>query len=217
MVESKKVNRDGKKTTIEVSKEGPYMVRGLHRIENAKGEAIDTQPLIVLCRCGQSSRKPFCDGTHAKVGFSGDKLVGRLEDKTRDYEGREITIHDNRGVCAHRGYCTAHLPQVFRMEKKPWIDPDSEKSDEIARVIEMCPSGALSYTKDGVLHKDLSREPKIIVTEDGPYDVEGGVELKDPDGNSPESKEHFTLCRCGGSKNKPFCDGSHWDIGFKDE
>jgi hypothetical protein len=105
---------------------------------------------------------------------------------------------------------------VFRRGKKPWIDPDAQDAEETARVIEMCPSGALSYTKDGILHKDLEREPAVVIVKDGPYEVQGGVVLEDPDGNKPESNEHYSLCRCGRSKNKPFCNGRHWDVEFKD-
>jgi CDGSH-type Zn-finger protein len=205
------------KPKIEVSKDGPYMVKELGKLENSRGEPIATQPFMALCRCGFSSNKPFCDGTHVRVGFSGVKSEKRIPDRMENYVGKDVTIHDNRGVCSHRGHCTDNLPHVFRMRQKPWIDPDAGKADETARVIEMCPSGALSYTKDGILHKDWDRQPKIIVSKDGPYDVEGGVQFEDPEGNTPESKEHYTLCRCGGSKNKPFCDGTHWPIAFKDE
>ncbi|MHC4278522.1 MAG: CDGSH iron-sulfur domain-containing protein, partial [Planctomycetota bacterium] len=76
---------------------------------------------------------------------------------------------------------------------------------------------ALNYAKDGVLHKDQGREPVIEVTKDGPYRVVGGIELNDPVDSQPESREHYTLCRCGGSKNKPFCCGEHWHIGFEDD
>lgn len=217
MEDPKKEKRGRKKPSIEVLKDGPYMVRDLERFENSRGEAIETKPFMALCRCGQSANKPFCDSTHLKVGFSGDKQEGRVSDRLDDYEGKEITIHDNRGVCSHRGHCTGFLPNVFRSKKKPWIDPDAEKPDEIARVIEMCPSGALSYTKDGVLHKELNRESKVIVSKDGPYDVEGGVDFEDADGSKTESEEHYTLCRCGSSKNKPFCDGTHGSVGFKDD
>ena len=203
--------------TIEPSRNGPYLVSDLENLKNSKGETLKVKPMMALCRCGQSSSKPFCDGTHVKVGFSGEKLEGRQPDRVDNYEGEEITIHDNRGVCSHRGYCTDNLPAVFIMGKEPWIDPEGASPEEIIRVIEMCPSGALSYTRDGVLHKVLGRDPAVTISKNGPYDVVGGSELNDPDGNTSESKEHYTLCRCGGSKNKPFCDGTHWYIEFKDE
>lgn len=213
--------KDRKKTqnkpSIEVSKNGPYFVRDLYNLENSKGTQVLTKPFVALCRCGQSSNKPFCDGTHANIGFSGKKIEDRVPDEMDDYKGTDITIHDNRGVCSHRGYCTDNLPNVFRMRHKPWINPEVENPDKVASVIEMCPSGALSYVKDGVLHKDLSRDFRIFISKDGPYDAEGGIDFIDKDGNTPESKEHFTLCRCGGSKNKPFCDGKHWYIKFRDE
>ena len=81
----------------------------------------------------------------------------------------------------------------------------------------MCPSGALSYTKDGVHYKDQEREPAIEIAQNGPYNIVGGIEFNDPIGSKPESKEHYTLCRCGASKNKPFCTGEHHDIHFEDD
>jgi uncharacterized Fe-S cluster protein YjdI len=151
-----------------------------------------------------------------KNGFTDEKEEDRVPDKMDTYEGEKMTIHDNRGVCSHRGYCTDNAPNVFRMKTEPWIDPDTQEADETAKVIETCPSGALSYTRDGVLHKDLDREPAITVSKDGPYDVVGGPEFIDSGGNKPESSEHYTLCRCGKSKNNPFCSGQHWYVEFKD-
>ena len=208
---------NSKKPTIEPELNGPYLVRGLNNLRNSRGEAIEAQPVMALCSCGKSSNKPFCDGTHARAGFSGEKVERRVADRMDNYEGKEITIHDNRGVCSHAGYCTDNLPSVFIMGREPWIDPDGDGPDEVARVIRMCPSGALSYSRDGVLYKDQDREPAITVSKDGPYRIVGGLELNDPAGSKPESGEHYTLCRCGGSRNKPFCDGAHCHIGFKDE
>lgn len=215
------IGKEGKhannKPSIEAILNGPYLVKHLDDLRNSKGQQIEAKPVMVLCRCGRSANKPFCDGTHLRIGFRGDKLDGRVPDRLDDYAGKEITIHDNRGVCAHAGYCTDNSPSVFNVKKKPWIDPDGESPDKIAKTIEMCPSGALSYTKEGVLHKDQDRKPSIRVSKDGPYYVVGGPELKDYAGSKPESKEHYTLCRCGGAKNKPFCDGTHWNIQFKDD
>ena len=210
-------NTKNEKPTIEATLNGPYIVRNLKIIKNSRGELIRTEPEMWLCRCGKSSHKPFCDGTHAEIGFSSDKLEGRVPDRMDEYVGEEITIHDNRGVCSHAGYCTDNLPSVFIMGKEPWIDPNGARAEEIVRAIKMCPSGALSYTKDGVLYKDQDRESAITLTKNGPYRVVGGPELKDVNDSKPESKEHYTLCRCGGSKNKPFCDGTHWYIKFVDD
>ena len=81
----------------------------------------------------------------------------------------------------------------------------------------MCPSGALSYTVGGVLYDSKDRSPAIVVTKNGPYRVVGGIALNDPEGSRPQSPEHYTLCRCGASKNKPFCCGEHRDVGFRDD
>lgn len=204
------------KPAIEPTKNGPYKVDNLKNFNNYKGEPHYTKSMIFLCRCGGSSNKPFCDGTHNKIDFKDEKKRDRVPDMTDDYKGKALTIHDNRGACSHRGYCTDNAPKVFLIETEPWIDPDGMQVDHVAKVIETCPSGALSYTREGKLHKDYDCKPGITVTKDGPYDVVGGVEFKDKAGNKPESKEHFTLCRCGNSKNKPFCDGQHWYVNFKD-
>ena len=83
--------------------------------------------------------------------------------------------------------------------------------------IQQCPSGALSYTIGGVEDDEYSHEPGITISKNGPYRITGGIELEDRvGGQKPQTQDHYTLCRCGGSNNKPFCDGTHWK-GFKDE
>jgi CDGSH-type Zn-finger protein len=204
------------KPTIQPTRNGPYLVKSMKKLTNSKGEDLKSGATMLLCRCGGSNNKPFCDGTHLNIGFSGQKESDRTPDKTDNYVGENITIHDNRGVCSHRGYCTDNAPDVFRMGVEPWIDPDTQDERETIQVVKMCPSGALSYTKNGILYDKWDHEQGIMITKDGPYDVQGYVELVDPDGNAPESKDHYTLCRCGHSKNKPFCNGQHWYVNFED-
>ena len=207
---------DKDRPTIEIKKHGPYKVSRLKNLRYSTGKTLNSNEVIHLCKCGGSKNMPYCDGTHLKAGLSDEKEPDRVPDKLDTYKGRNISIHNNDGVCAHRGHCTGNLPSVFKSKGEPWIDPDAASADEIARVIEMCPSGALSYTRDGILHKDQEREPGITVLKDGPYEVVGEPELIDPYGSKPESKEHYTLCRCGHSRNKPFCDGQHQKIRFRD-
>ena len=202
--------------SIKPTPDGPYMVKNFQRLSNQKG-AIDTKDTIALCRCGASANKPFCDGTHSKNGFSSAKIEGRMADKRDNYEGKQIVIHDNRSICAHAGSCTDGLPSVFRMKQEPWIDAQQASAEAIIETIRRCPSGALSYTVEDIEHRDFGAEPTIFVSPNGPYVVTGGPQLADTPRGEGASTEHLTLCRCGGSKNKPFCDGSHWYIKFRDD
>lgn len=203
------------KPSINPTPDGPYLVKDLENFANQKG-SIATKVTMALCRCGGSANKPFCDGTHAKIGFSSAKLDGRLTDKRENYEGEKITIHDNRSICAHAGRCTDGLPAVFRLRQEPFIDPHGAGPDEISAAVKQCPSGAISYSIDGVENRDRKSEPTIFVAPNGPYVVSGGPDLLDTELGEGASKEHLTLCRCGGSKNKPFCDGAHWSNNFDD-
>jgi thiamine pyrophosphate-dependent acetolactate synthase large subunit-like protein/CDGSH-type Zn-finger protein len=203
--------------SIEPKENGPFLVRGLETFSNSRGDPIPTKRVMALCRCGQSGNKPFCDGTHAKVGFKSAKLEGRVPDQRDDYVGKQITIHDNRGICSHAGFCTDCLASVWRMRTEPWIDPDGASVEHIVETIKKCPSGALSYSIDGVEYRDQDREPEVQVSKDGPYRVRGFVELKNTERLEGTSEEHYALCRCGCSKNKPFCDGTHWYVKFADD
>jgi len=100
---------------------------------------------------------------------------------------------------------------------KPWIDPDAAEVAAIVETVKKCPSGALSYSIDGVEYRDQNRDPMVTVTKDGPYAIISGVELIGQTWCEGASAEYYTLCRCGNSKNKPFCSGRHWDIQFKDD
>jgi CDGSH-type Zn-finger protein len=205
-----------KKPVILFTKYTPYMVADLETFRDHRGRQLPTEPVMSLCRCGGSKRKPYCDGSHAKIGFAGEKSPDRIKDKARDYAGREITIVDNRGVCSHDKACVRNLPGVFDDTRRRWIDPDGAARDEIIETVKKCPSGALSYRIGNIRYQDLERPPLITVEKNGPLRVEGFVALKDEAGSVPESKEHYTLCRCGHSKNKPFCDGTHHSIEFRD-
>lgn len=185
---------------------------------NSKGETCKSPKGTALCRCGASDNKPFCVGAHGAIGFTDRKETDGHLDKRIDYVGKEVTIHDNRGICSHVGYCTDNLPSVFRLSKEPWIDPDGASKEEIIATIEKCPSGALSYSVGVVEHRDQDRPSLVTVSKNGPYLVTGGIEIVGHAKRAEQvSEEHCTLCRCGSSKNKPFCDGTHWSIGFKDE
>jgi len=170
--------------------------------------------------------KPFCDGSHAGNGFSDDKDPHRVPDQRDTYPGQQVTIFDNRGICQHSGLCTDRLAAVFRASQEPFVAPSGGRMDEIVRAVRDCPSGALSLAFDGEEARGLAdwhgqREPAIEVTQDGPYRVTGAIPLTDATGAdvpraAGSSSEHYALCRCGHSQNKPFCSGMHWYVEFRD-
>jgi len=201
---------------IHVHADGPYVVEGIAEVTTSQGDKLPVDVKSQLCRCGKSLDKPYCDKSHIEYGFSSHKIDGRLPDQVDSYEGKEITILDNRGICSHRGHCTANLPNVFRQGTEPWIDPNGAEGREIARIISMCPSGALSYEMKGVHHEKWDQPAAVELLKNGPIEVVGPVTLIDEEGSAPQT-DHYALCRCGGSRNKPFCDGTHWSNGFTDE
>lgn len=200
---------------IKPAADGPYIVKNLKNFANQRG-SIKTEETIALCRCGQSANKPYCDGTHTKIGFTSANQEQYLENKEDHYIGKKITIHDNRSICAHAGYCTDNLSSVFRMKQEPWIAPDAASNEEIIAAVQKCPSGALSYSIDNVENQHQVNEPGIFIAPNGPYVVSGCPDLEDTTWAEGARKQQYTLCRCGASNNKPFCDGSHWSIEFKD-
>lgn len=177
---------------------------------------------IALCRCGSSKNKPFCDGTHSLIGFISIVKNNKnlITSNKKSYPGKNITIHDNRRICSHAAECVKNLPLVFRLNQRPWIDSDQEKNiEKIIQTIKLCPSGALSYSIHGNEYRDYNVNPLVKVGKDGPYQIRGGIELMSRESQLPNdaSKEHYSLCRCGASSNKPFCDGTHTTINFKDD
>ena len=207
-----------KMTSITPLENGPLEVDGDVLMKNSTGNQIKTKEKFYLCRCGHSLEKPFCDGTHRKRSFSSQNPRHRIADRRDVYAGMKITIFDNRGICSHAGHCTDQLPNVFQQQQNPWIRPDEATAGEIEKVIKMCPSGALAFRKDEIKTIDFFEDlptPEIITEKNGPYRIQGKVEITGLDSGMDASKDHFALCRCGASKNKPRCDGAHSDEDFK--
>jgi CDGSH-type Zn-finger protein/truncated hemoglobin YjbI len=212
--------------TVQAARNGPYLVTNVPRMIDHLGAEQRPAPQLALCRCGNSAVKPLCDGSHARSGFTDAKDPKRVPDRRDTYEGQQVTIFDNRGICQHSGLCTDRLATVFRTGTDPFVAPSGGRMDEIIRAVRDCPSGALSYAIDGAEARDQvdwggTREPAIEITKDGPYRITGGVTLVGADA-APQpraagsSAEHYALCRCGHSQNKPFCSGMHWYVGFTD-
>lgn len=202
------------KTTIRVRQDGPYVVTDCQVLTSFDGTVHDSEGTIALCRCGGSKNKPYCDGSHKTNGFSGAKDPNRVPDRRETYSGSGVAIHDNRGICAHAARCTGGLKTVFKLGEEPWIDPHGDTVERIVSTVQTCPSGALSYSIDGVEHRDRASAPAVMIAPNGPYAVVGGADLLDEPFAEGASREHFTLCRCGHSQNKPFCSGAHWNHQF---
>jgi CDGSH-type Zn-finger protein len=205
------------KPEIKPSQHGPLLVTNIETFTGPNGEAFPTSPEMALCRCGQSKNKPYCDGTHARVGFTSERDPSHTPDGVVDYPGAEIKVHFNRLQCSASEECAHGLPKVFEHGRNPWIEPRHASAEEIVAVIQRCPSGALRYTRKEAVGPEHSGPPSIRVRKNGPYEVRGGVPLRSPFWMEQASWQIYTLCRCGKSKNKPFCDGSHWRVNFKDD
>jgi CDGSH-type Zn-finger protein len=212
--------------TIKTAPNGPYLATNVPRLTNYLGEHVPAPPQLALCRCGGSGRKPFCDGACAENGFTDAKDPKRVTDHRDAYLGEQVTVLDNRGLCQHSGLCSDRLASVFRTSQEPFVAPSGGRMDEIIRAVRDCPSGALGFALGetevtGQRDWDGTREPVIEITKDGPYRITGGIALSAADGgpiarNEGASLEHYALCRCGHSRNKPFCSGMHWYVGFRD-
>jgi CDGSH-type Zn-finger protein len=192
------------------------IVKGLENFIDSNGKRLQTKPAMGLCRCGASLNKPFCDGNHKYAGFTDEISPDRTADKATRYEGRDITLMNNPLLCSIAGYCHQELASVFNLKSDPWIDLDGDTLEHIKSLIEKCPSGALSYSINGQPQPVSDREATITIEKNGPLRITGGIELKDAHWGQGASQEHYSLCRCGASKNKPFCDGSHATINFDD-
>jgi len=216
---------------ITVTTNGPYLVAGLplrrvREIASEHGEPLTTQTTTeletdgsyALCRCGGSSNKPFCDGTHAAIGFDGTETAptSNYHDRARVYEGTGVVMGDDRSICEHAGFCANRVTNVWKVMKSDATE-DSIVRSQLMSMVERCPSGALTHrlTTDG---DDI--EPALVkgvgVVDDGPLLVTGGIDVSRSDNDSFETRNRMTLCRCGSSSLKPLCDGTHKKIGFSD-
>ncbi len=212
---------------ITVTENGPYLVSGDVPVRRREpivsehgeplnwttGEVIETKERYALCRCGMSGNKPFCDGTHAREGFDGAETAptDTYDDRRAAYPGTGITVHDDRGICEHAGFCGNRVSNVWKMAGKT---DDTIVRGQVMAMIDRCPSGALTYEVDGVTVEPVLAA-EIDVTTDGPLWVTGGIPVERADGEPMETRNRVTLCRCGASGNKPLCDGSHAGAGFR--
>jgi len=137
----------------------------------------------------------------------------------KEYSNKEIKVLWNPEKCIHAKECVKGLPQVFCRDSTPWINMQGAGSEEIMKVVDRCPSGALTYEEVRTIDEKSAKGPcaRIKVTKNGPLLVEGGCSLRNSDGKELAGPGTYALCRCGSSGKKPFCDGTHIKIGFDDK
>lgn len=132
----------------------------------------------------------------------------------RAYRGKDIEVTFDLEQCVHIGECLRGHPGVFKLDRRPWVLPDGGSADEVAAVILRCPSGALQFRRlDGGLQESHEDTTTVTPIHDGPLYVVGRIEVRREDGTT-EVLPRATLCRCGASNHKPFCDNEHLKIGF---
>jgi len=217
------------KMQIKILKNGPYMVSGgvplLEQVITTD-EAGHTRELLdikeypqkeryILCRCGASKKKPYCDASHTKAGFNGTETASRKPyiEKAEIFESGDLKLTDAHEFCDHSRFCLRSGGIRDLMQKSD--DPEARQTAIEEAMI--CPSGRLvlwDKNTDEPFEKEF--EPSIVLVHDkqkgceGPIWVRGGIPIISSDGSTYEVRNRQTLCRCGKSENKPYCDGSHW-------
>ena len=219
---------------ITVTTNGPYRVAGSvplakqtivsddegFSIEWRQGQSFETTEEYSLCRCGWSETKPFCDDACVRLGFDGTETASREPYLQQAYEeeGPIVTLTDAEALCSFARFCD-YGGMIWNLVEQD----DQEAADLSVRESTRCPSGRL-VTWDRTTGRAFESEfePSIGLVEDptmgvsGPLWVRGGIQVIAADGFRYEVRNRQTLCRCGQSQNKPFCDGSHASIGFDD-
>lgn len=213
---------------ITIVKDGPYQVTGAaplgraiigankagDSVEWIAGEGERPRRAYRLCRCGHSKSKPYCDGSHETVGFDGTETASRApyEEQAKAMEGPAVAMTDAEGLCAFARFCDRDGSVWHTVGQ---VSGPAQR-EAFERQVGQCPSGRLRVI-DKVDRAwaepelpasiDLVSDPSQGVA--GPLWVRGGIEIVGADGVAYERRNRVTLCRCGASRNKPFCDGSH--------
>jgi CDGSH-type Zn-finger protein len=225
---------DDEGVRITVTENGPYRVTGSvplavqmivpnqdgESIEWRQGQVFETLEDYALCRCGQSATKPFCDESHLRVGFEGTETASGEPylAQAGEEDGPNLSLTDAEALCSFARFCDVG-GSIWQLV----MERDQQSMSLAVREGMRCPSGRLvvwnGRTKQPI---EPELEPSIGLVEDpaegvsGPLWVRGGIPIVSSDGVEYERRNRVTLCRCGGSQNKPFCDGTHAAIGFDD-
>jgi CDGSH-type Zn-finger protein len=225
---------------IVIVKDGPYRVSGgiplVRKVQVVsefgepltwvKTETFQTGKTYELCRCGLSSEKPFCDGTHELIGFNGKETAGTIlsaQRRIRLPSGKNIVIRRDYSLCINSGFCADRFADIERLLVE---NPDDTRIRSLViAMAERCPSGSYTYAFEEDqpdIEPDLPEQIAVTteMTSDGPIMgslwVTGNIPIERSDGKPFETRNRVTLCRCGLSKKKPLCDGEHRAAGCKE-
>lgn len=223
---------DARSYTITIAPNGPYRVSGSVPLDEAviapvgghreykMRRTFPASATYALCRCGRTKTPPFCDGSHATSGFDGTETASRApyEQRAEVYPGEGVTLlDDNR--CAFARFCHREDGDVWSLTER---SGDARLAREAVKASSDCPTGRLVHYATRTGEKLEPRlKPGITLLEDseeevsGPLFVHGGITLVGADGTAYEHRNRYALCRCGASRNKPFCDAMHVSIGFQ--
>ena len=218
---------------IKILKNGPYFVTGKVKLTEkiitpdgrgykyVQGKEYPLKEEYSLCRCGKSKNHPFCDGSHIKEKFKGKERAKRSTYMERAvvFIGEDLDLIDDKR-CGFARFCHTKKGIVWDLIKE---SGDNEKRDLAIKGAKECPTGRLlAVSKEGEFYED-EYEPVIEILQDpekgvsGGLFVKGGIDLIGEDGYEYEKRNRYLLCRCGRSRNKPFCDAMHVVKGFYDE
>jgi CDGSH-type Zn-finger protein len=232
-VKNLKTTSPGKR--IVVSENGPYRVYGSVPLrvqvivpneegmswDWEAGKTFETGEEYALCRCGNSKKMPFCDKSHLKIGFDGEETASRVPyaRQAEQTDGPTLILSDAENLCAFARFCDPGGKIWSLIEQTD----NAEVRDLVIREAMHCPAGRL-VLHDKKTRKEIEEQlqPGIGLVEDpalgcsGPLWVQGGIVIESYDGRRYEKHNRVTLCRCGASDNKPFCNGSHASMKFHD-
>ena len=221
---------------VQITKNGAYIVSGNvplskevigtneddESVKWGQGTEIPSSEPYALCRCGHSANKPFCDGSHTKAGFDGTETASRQPylEQANVIRGPTMSLMDVESLCAFARFCDPN-GKVWNLVSE--TDKPSASKHFVSQTCD-CPSGRL-VVLDNETEKPIEPKyvPSIALVEDpskgcsGPVWLRGRVQLIGVDGFEYEVRNRMTLCRCGASQNKPFCNGAHASIGFSDK
>jgi len=218
---------------IKVTKNGPYIASGMipmsHQaiIADEDGESrewvqtgrVEDRPRCGLCRCGQSGSKPLCDGSHLDANFDGTETATSqpYAERCAVIPGPTVTLHDVPELCSEARFCH-RAGGAWHLVADEGETPAALVVDECGN----CPSGRYTVTDTATGEAiEPNLPPSIVFVDDpqkdrsGPIWVRGGIQVESADGELYEVRNRLTLCRCGKSSNKPFCDGTHIECGFR--